>query len=143
MPSKQFDLTVNDHKLISAVQEEFNSFFPYLKIEFFRKPHEKGEGSARKNMYDADTPVNKIISRKGTDTAPVPVNGSMKVHEFEKSLKTQFGLHVQVFRKSGNVWLETSATDGWTLDEQNAEGKSLQQQLRIEREDPDDHDMYG
>jgi hypothetical protein len=92
-------------------------------------------------MYDTDTPVVKIMSAKGSDR--LQVVGTMKVHEFEKAMESTFGLHVQVFRKSGNVWLETSATDGWTLDEQNDEGHSLQQQLRIERENPDDHDMYG
>ena len=36
-----------------------------------------------------------------------------------------YGLGVQVFRKSGNVWLETTVTDSWTLKEQNDQGESL------------------
>jgi hypothetical protein len=32
---------------------------------------------------------------------------------------------VQVFRKSGKVWLETTVTDGWTLEEQNLQGEAL------------------
>jgi hypothetical protein len=35
------------------------------------------------------------------------------------------GLYVQVFRKSGKVWLETTATDNWSLYKQNEEGQEL------------------
>jgi hypothetical protein len=37
---------------------------------------------------------------------------------------------VQVFRKSGNVWLETSATDAWSLKQQNQEGMDLSTEFR-------------
>jgi hypothetical protein len=36
-------------------------------------------------------------------------------------------LSVQVFRKSGKSWLETTFTDGWTLKKQNQEGIDLSQ----------------
>jgi hypothetical protein len=44
-----------------------------------------------------------------------------------------YGLSVQVFRKSGNVWLETSATDNWTLRQQNNEGAELSTQMKNDR----------
>jgi hypothetical protein len=47
-----------------------------------------------------------------------------------------------VFRKSGAVWLITSATDNWTLSQQNEEGKSLAQHFKEEKENLDDHDIY-
>jgi hypothetical protein len=31
----------------------------------------------------------------------------------------------QVYRKSGKIWLETTVTDSWTLEEQNKQGESL------------------
>ena len=34
-----------------------------------------------------------------------------------------FGLSAQVFRLSGDVWLETTSTDNWTLEEQNSTGQ--------------------
>jgi hypothetical protein len=37
----------------------------------------------------------------------------------------EFGLCVQVFRKSGNHWIETSLTNSWTLEQQNREGFEL------------------
>ncbi len=34
-------------------------------------------------------------------------------------------LNVQVFRRSANLWLETTMTDAWTLQKQNNHGKEI------------------
>ncbi len=49
----------------------------------------------------------------------------MRVNELEQSFADTFGLGVRVFRKSGKSWLETTVTDGWTLEEQNNQGRDL------------------
>jgi hypothetical protein len=49
----------------------------------------------------------------------------MKVSELENLFKRKYKLNIQVFRKSGNAWLETTVTDAWTLDKQNQEGIEL------------------
>jgi hypothetical protein len=49
----------------------------------------------------------------------------MTVTELESRFNTIYGLSVQLFRKSGRAWLETTVTDGWTLEEQNNEGEAL------------------
>jgi hypothetical protein len=36
-----------------------------------------------------------------------------------------YGLGVQIFRKSGDVWSDTVETDGLTLEEQNNLGESF------------------
>ncbi|MFZ9982087.1 MAG: hypothetical protein ACO3FI_08660 [Cyclobacteriaceae bacterium] len=43
----------------------------------------------------------------------------------KEEFKSATGLLVKIFRKSGNVWIETSLTDDWTLERQNEEGKSM------------------
>jgi hypothetical protein len=53
------------------------------------------------------------------------ITPAMTVTELEQEFEKIYGLHIQVFRKSGQVWLETSVTDGWTLDMQNKQGESL------------------
>lgn len=125
---------------IENVQKQFNGIFPYLKIEFFREPHVAGKGTAKNKIIDATTRLGLVqkIKKDGT----IEVKAEMNVSTFEKLFEDRFGLYVQVFRKSGSIWLETSATDSWTLEQQNEEGKSLAQHLRIERESTDDHDVY-
>ena len=49
----------------------------------------------------------------------------MKVNKLENIFKDQFNLAVQVFRKSGNLWLETTMTDNWTLQQQNNHGREI------------------
>ena len=49
----------------------------------------------------------------------------MKVSELEKAFSDIFGLNVQVFRKSNNMWLQTTITDKWSLEKQNQNGKEM------------------
>ena len=54
------------------------------------------------------------------------VNGEMEVSKLEQAFEKKYGLHVQVFRRSGNIWLQTTKTDSWTLEAQNRKGGSSQ-----------------
>lgn len=49
----------------------------------------------------------------------------MTVSELEQHFADVYGLSVQVFRKSGEVWLETTTTDNWSLEKQNQEAIDL------------------
>jgi len=116
-------IIINDNRKIFAVQEEFNSKFPFLKLEFFAKPHKAGGASPKKLMKSSSKTLGdcRTIHEKGTLT----ISPAMSVAELEQSFADVYGLSVQVFRKSGKVWLETSVTDNWTLKEQNEAGESL------------------
>jgi hypothetical protein len=47
------------------------------------------------------------------------------VAELENAFEEYFGLSVQVYRKSGKMWLQSTITDDWTLKEQNEHGEAL------------------
>ena len=116
-------IIINDHRKIFAIQEVFNKMFPYLKIEFFAKPHKSGASSSQKIIKHSSKTLGecRTIHNKGTLT----ISPGMTVAELEQNFSDVYGLHVQVFRKSGKSWLETSITDGWTLQEQNKQGEEL------------------
>jgi hypothetical protein len=59
------------------------------------------------------------------DSGFVGVDESMTVLELENAFMDEFGLCVQVFRKSGNIWLETTMTDHWTLKQQSDHGREI------------------
>ena len=46
----------------------------------------------------------------------------MTVGAFEQALRNQYGLSVQVFRKSMSSFIESTSSDSWTLEEQNKKG---------------------
>jgi len=116
-------IQINDNRVIKEIQEEFNTHFPYLKIEFFSKPHKIGEGSSKKIIKNNDRTLNecRTIHKKGIIT----ITAQMTVSDLEQKFNDIYGLSVQVFRKSGKLWLETTVTDGWTLEEQNVQGEAL------------------
>lgn len=121
-------ITIDSHKQIAAIQAEFNTMFPYLKLEFFSTPHKAGIGSAKKFLIPSTKNIgdfkNFQDNKKGIIITP-----QMTVKDLEENFNSLYGLSVQVFRKSGKVWLETTITDNWTLEEQNAQGEALSKQV--------------
>jgi hypothetical protein len=116
-------VTINDRRKISAIQEEFNSAFPYLKIEFFSKPHKINGASSKKLVKHNGKTLGEC--RTLHNTGKIVIKETMTVNDLEQRFSDVYGLSVQVFRKSGRVWLETTVTDGWTLEEQNHQGEAL------------------
>jgi hypothetical protein len=99
-----------------------------------------GKGSAKNKMIHNATQIGDIQKIKNVHT--IAVESNFSVSNLEQKFENELGLFIQVFRKSGNVWLETSATDSWTLAEQNEEGEMLAKTFKQERENFDDHDVY-
>ena len=118
-------ISINDKRKIFAIQEEFTKAFPYLKVEFFAKPHVAGGGSAKKLMKNSSKTLGEC--RTIHNTGKITITPQMTVTDLEQRFSDVYGLGVQVFRKSGKVWLETTVTDGWTLEQQNNQGESLSQ----------------
>ncbi len=116
-------IAINDKRKIFAIQEDFNKLFPYLKLEFFSKPHKAGGASPKKLVKHASKTLGEC--RTIHETGKMTITPQMTVLDLEQNFSDIFGLSVQVFRKSGKVWLETTVTDGWTLEEQNSQGEAL------------------
>jgi hypothetical protein len=116
-------LHIAPHRLISDVQKEFNTWFPYLKLEFFRN-----NSFTRRDLATQEIiPQNRKIAEGQTiiRDGDIEISEEMKVREIERIFKDKLNLTVQVFRKSGNLWLETTMTDNWTLHQQNNHGKEI------------------
>jgi hypothetical protein len=66
------------------------------------------------------------------------ITGDMKVYEAESLFMERFGLSVQVFRRSGTNWIQTTTTDNRTLNEQNEKAQALSEPF-IDEQEPDDY----
>ena len=126
------NIIINDHRKIFAIQKEFSEMFPYLKLEFFSKPHSVGGASSKKIMKHPAKTIGqcRVIHNKGTLT----ITPNMTVADLEQNFADVYGLSVQVFRKSGKSWLETTVTDNWTLEKQNRQGEELSESKQVENE---------
>ena len=122
---------------IKSIQEEFNTTFPFLKLVFFSKAHRAFKGSPAKYMIRDVEQTIGAVTEAPTEGLLV-IEPDMPTYRVE-SLFEEFGLHVQVFRMSGELWLETSVTDKLTLEKQNAKGKASQHIHFEEAEPPRDY----
>ena len=113
-------LHISDDIKLKELKAAFNKKFPHLKIEFFSEEHDEGEASTYKSMYDDELYLKDI--RKNNTEGDLSINGHTKTSTFESNFKEKFGVNVQVWRKSGNMWLQTTTTDDWTLAQQEQKG---------------------
>ncbi len=117
------NLHISPNFLISDVQKEFNTEFAFLKLEFFKKKALSHSDYSASQMVPGNRKIGYIqVSRIEGN---IEIDGKMKVQDLETRLKDVFSLAVQVFRKSGNLWLETTMTDSWTRTQQNNHGREL------------------
>jgi hypothetical protein len=121
------EIIIDQTKHLSAIQVEFRKRFPYLKIEFYNHTHAVGEGSQKENTFEAHLTIQEAQNKKASGN--LKIHGLMTVAELEGGFADIFGLSVQVFRKSGNVWLQTTFTDHWTLAEQNHKAKEKHENI--------------
>ena len=118
-------------KTVGTLQQEFHKVYPYLKLVFFTKPHKAFEGSPAKYILNEPDKTLGSIEKNPHD-GNLSIDPDMQTFKLEELFEKEFGLHVQVFRKSGNLWLETSKTDSLTLEEQNTKGKNSEHIERID-----------
>ncbi len=112
---------VNPNDPISDLQNAFTAVYPHLKLQFFSKAHGESKGSFAKFLiHDRSTllsALNPELRTSSISIAPDTITWAL-----EKNFEEAFLLHVQVFRQSGSIWLETSVSDHLTLAEQEAKG---------------------
>lgn len=128
-------LTIAPNRKIGDIQKDFNSMFPFLKIEFFNNRSVAATKFSAKQII----PSNKTIgdTQRAIADGTLEIDENMKVQDLEKQFHDQFSLAVQVFRKSGPVWLETTMTDNWTLSQQNKHGSELSVEKTVKKETGD------
>lgn len=107
---------------LKYIQKQFNACYPFLKVEFFKKI------PVNQPIYKAEL-ISAFESNKPLDGSwegkVIDISGGRTVLEVENDFENLFGFPAHVFRKSGNVWVETSLTSDWSLLEQNEEGAEI------------------
>ena len=137
---KTIDMEIhfNPETTIKEVQHQFTLAFPHLKLGFFKDLN-----------HDQVLTADELIKNekvKFSELTEKSVSGSFffdsdkTILEFEKSVLDEFGLQLQVFRKSGNTWLVTTNTDSKTFAEQEA--MALEMNRPIEQNAPTDYQEH-
>src|SRR5436190_2131585 len=107
-------LYISEDTRIGKLKTDFNACYPFLKIDFLKR------NVANKTHADEFERMNGAKNIENID-----INKDRTVAQIKKDFKEMFGLTAEVFRKSGNVWIETTLTDDWTLEQQNREAEFI------------------
>jgi hypothetical protein len=106
---------------VKCVQVQFNGHYPFLKLMFF-----KDRSTGRALLISACGSEESLEKLPGfIGPATISIDGQRTVAQLEKDFKEQVGLFAQVFRRTGNLWIETTLTNTWTLERQNKEGEQI------------------
>jgi len=123
-------------RTVGELQQDFNQAYPFLKVDIF------------KEINGSNNPIIKQRLTRNIDLSAagklkegtLELNDYMTVGQLEKMFREQFGINVQVSRRSGPVWLETTVTDKWTLRQQNEHGRELS--IPVKKALPDDREDW-
>ena len=113
-------LILTKDRNIGDVQQDFNTIYPYLKLDFYSL-NNLNSSLPKRNLLPASTLGSAGLKNAGE----IELREDMTVYELERSFKTVFGLNIQVSRKAGMIWLETTKTDKWSLKKQNDNGREI------------------
>ncbi|OQP48928.1 hypothetical protein [Niastella populi] len=134
-------LLINGERLVRDVQQDFSRIYPYLKIEFFRMNGLNKELALKQNQIRHDQQL-RLAKGRDIHKGDLVIEDAMSVLDLEKAFMSKFGLLTQVFRRSGNIWLETSITDGWSLKQQNDLGREISTGKKPGDSDENDYDLH-
>jgi len=118
-------IRLNRNTTVGELQNVFSATYPFLKLEVYRRTIGQAELAGRTNLLKTTL----LYSAGNQQEGELEMTDSMTVGQLEHSFRERFGIFVQVCRKSGPVWLETTMTDKWTLKQQNEHGRELSEPL--------------
>lgn len=124
------EIEMRGSKTIEELQAEFMKVYPYIKPVFFTQPHKVYRPSNVKFLInDRSRTIGEIREKKFDNEGWLYIEDEMPVWQLERLFESEFGLHVQIFRKSGSRWLETTITDDLDLAAQNAKGEASEKYI--------------
>jgi hypothetical protein len=111
------EIIVNENTSIGQVKKDFSESFPFLKMEILADTGFVIDSGMPDFDEFSKTKLGEIhtLEKKGQ----IRISGQTTVKELEQMFQNIYGLNIQIFRQSGNVWIQTTVTDSWTLTEQN------------------------
>ena len=115
------EIYISEDATIASIQNDFQGAYPFLCLEFYRQPHEIGEASPAREKLQPETAIDdiRILHSFGW----IDIDSSRTAAEVEYDFRHTMGLNVQILRRSGDLWLETTQTDKWTLHQLNEAGR--------------------
>lgn len=130
------EIDINERTLLSDIRKAFKMEFPFLDLAFFGKAHSEGTANTKATQYEYGLAAN--IAGDPHREGLLKISGSYTVAEVEALFESQFGLHAQILRKSGNLYLQTTTSDSVSLMDLNQSSKDAAE-YEIEKPEAGDY----
>ena len=128
------EIYISEEAIVANIQSDFQEAYPFLRLEFFQQPHEAEESCPPTQKINPETPIEDI--RMMHTFGWMDISRHRTAAEIEHDFKRLMGLNVQVMRRSGDMWIQTTKTDYRTLQQLNEEGKLAQQHIFYYPDEP-------
>lgn len=115
-------IQLHDNITLKEIKTVFSDYYPYLKLEFYSKPHLLYESSDEWDVLPDDKRL-KDIKEIHVDGI-IDIQPTEKVTDLEFEFQRRFGLPVQVLRMEQGVWKQTTGMDTFTLKDVNQFSKN-------------------
>lgn len=123
-------IEINDSTSLREIQTVFSAFYPYLKLAFYKKAHEKYAASKAIDCIDPDMHMGDMMQTHVAGLLEIlPLS---KVADVENEFQRRFGLSAQVLRKTGDGWEQTTGMDDFNLKELNEMGRNSSDEFIVE-----------
>lgn len=132
-------LKVTDYHRISDIQDKFNECFPFLKLEFYQSPHSWKEGSANTDCFHENEKIGHIRNLHHPEI--LDIKSWHRTGDVEQLFKQKLNLNVQIFRRDGNRWVQSTESDALTLKQQS--DMAMASVPKTKPEYPEYDDMYS
>lgn len=113
-------IDINNHRKIFAIQKEFATLFPCLKIEFHEKPNKQKGPPSEKLVKSASKSLSEC--RTMHNEGFVSITPQMSTGDLKQIFRDTFGITIEIFQKTNkNIWRQINETENIILDELNKE----------------------
>lgn len=133
-------IEINPETTFQHIQKLFSTEFPLLKLQFFQVPASTNAANYRKDLIENSH--EKVGSHTTIAMDKIfAIHPNMLVGDFEKLFEEKLHLHVQVFYKAGNHWLESIQSDPNSLRQLNEMAKERNEKIPEQNEPQDYHEQ--
>jgi hypothetical protein len=123
-------LEIHDDTTFRDIQDVFSNHFPWLRLAFYRHPHDRFESSDEKHALEPRMNVGAF--KKTHVSGLLEILPLSRVRDVEQELQDRFGLPVQILRKDRNCWVQTHGLDDLPLKELNELSRNASDSYLIE-----------
>jgi hypothetical protein len=113
---------IHDNTTLKEIQDVFATFYPHLRLRFYKHPHKTFELSSERQRLSEDLTVGAC--RHTHIDGLLDIMPDQRVSQVEDELLNRFGLSVQIMKKEKSEWVQTLGLDSYSLKEVNEFSKN-------------------